>query len=129
MSLAFPLGMVNVLFSIFEETRENLVVLVISPLNIIQKDQLSVLKEHGISSCRLDIVANVVHGLEDDKETEYMCTSDENFEDVKHGKIQIVFCHTEALFNTNKGRELLDGVFNQHVVSVVIDECHIIEKW
>lgn len=121
--------MVNVLFSIFEETRENLVVLVISPLNIIQKDQLSVLKEHGISSCRLDIVANVVHGLENDKETEYMCKSDENFEDVKHGKFQIVFCHPEALFNTNKGRELLNGVFNQHVVSVVIDECHIIEKW
>lgn len=60
--------------------------LVISPLNIIQKDQLSVLKEHGISSCRLDFVANVVHGLEDDKETEYMCKSDENFEDVKHGQ-------------------------------------------
>lgn len=44
------------------------------------------LKEYGISLCRFDIVVNVVYGLEDYKEIEYMCKFDENFEDVKYGK-------------------------------------------
>ena len=102
--------------------------MVISPLNIIQKDQQRKLTERGITSCRLDIVANVIK--EEEERSEYSGTFSESIEDVKKGKFSVVFCHPEALFNTSKGRELLNSEeFKRHVQCVVLDECHIIEKW
>ena len=102
--------------------------LVISPLNIIQKDQQRKLSECGIKSCRLDIVANVIK--QEEEGSEYCGKSSENIEDVMKGECSVVFCHPEALFNTSKGRELLNSEeFKRHVRCVVLDECHIIEKW
>lgn len=49
---------------------------------------------------------------------------------VIHGQYSVLLCHPEALFNTKKGYSLLiDPVFKNSVVGVVIDDCHIIEKW
>ena len=88
------------------------VVVVISPLNIIHKDQLEQLWKRSISACRLNICSNV----------------DETTDEI--GPYSIVLCHPEALLNTRKGQSLLtDPVFKGNVVAVVIDECHIIEKW
>jgi hypothetical protein len=77
---------------IFEQTS---VVLVISPLNIIQKDQQRKLNERGITSCRLDIVANVIKEEEEER-SEYTGKSSENFEDVVKGNS--VWCFVTPWF-------------------------------
>ena len=111
------------------------VVLVISPLNIIQRDQRLTLTKHNISCCSLDICANVdadgFFGDTDESTTvpKYSCQSDANFEQVKQGKYSIILCHPEAILNTRRGKELLKSDLQDHVVAVVIDECHIIKKW
>ena len=103
------------------------VCLAISPLNIIQKDQVEALKLHNISTCRLNILCNVVDT------TDTTCTDDIHFDDferLKKGDFSIVLVQPEALFNTPTGNGLLsDEQFVQRVVAVVVDECHILEKW
>ena len=110
----------------FSPTCENApVVLVISPLNVIQKDQLSSLSNHNITACRIDVKGSVCL----DAELPISLSKDCTIDDVKQGKFSIVMCHPEALFNTEDGRGLLNSHFPNHVVAVVIDECHIIDKW
>ena len=124
----------HVLPKILGKDKKNPVVLVVSPLNIIQKDQCKSLRDHNISCCRIDIKANVETDLLDDDdysytEESYTCQSDVSLEQVKRGIFEIVLCHPEALLNTRQGRQLLQSELQKHVVAVVIDECHIIEKW
>ena len=108
------------------EGHQDPVCLTISPLNIIQKDQIKALKLRGISACRLNIQSKVDETTDDDFDVE----CDVEVERLKKGDFSIVMCHPEALFNTKTGRELLsDEQFVSKVVAVVVDECHIIEKW
>ena len=105
--------------------KETPICLTISPLNIIQKGQVKALKVHGISACRLDILSRV----EDTTDDDFVVECDVDVERVKE-EFSIVLCHPEALFNTKTGHELLsDEQFALRVVAVVIEECHIIEKW
>ncbi|KAH3811403.1 hypothetical protein DPMN_139813 [Dreissena polymorpha] len=110
------------------------VVLVVSSLNVIQKDQCVSLRKHNISSCRLDISANVDDGREFEQDGEinghlYKCKTDANIDHLIQGDFSVILCHPEALLNTHKGREILKSQLQQHVVAVVIDECHILDKW
>ena len=42
----------------------------------------------------------------------------------------VVYCHPQAFFNTPLGEKLMtDKVFQNNVVAVVADECHILVKW
>ncbi|KAH3804407.1 hypothetical protein DPMN_132692 [Dreissena polymorpha] len=80
------------------------VVIVVSPLNIIQ-DQLVSLQSHSISSCRLDINSNIDEdGAYDSGEENDRCkhTSNARIEQLKRGAISVVLCHPEALLNTKK---------------------------
>lgn len=116
----------HLLPQVLGEGKETPVCLTISPLNIIQKDQIHILKIHGISACRLNIASKV----EDTTDEDLVAECDVDVERVKKGDFSIVMCHPEALFNTKTGHELLsDEQFSSRVVAVVIDECHIIEKW
>ena len=124
----------HVLPNILGKEKKNPVVLVISPLNIIQKDQCKILRDHNISCCRIDIKANVETALLDDDdysdtEESYTCQLDVSLEHVKQGTFEIVLRHPEEPLNTKKGRQLLQSELQQHVAAAVIDECHIIEKW
>ncbi|XP_055997981.1 uncharacterized protein LOC130047326 [Ostrea edulis] len=68
--------------------------------------------------------------VEDTTDEDLVAECDVDVERVKKGDFSIVMCHPEALFNTKTGHELLsDEQFSSRVVAVVIDECHIIEKW
>lgn len=68
--------------------------------------------------------------VEDTTEDEFVAECDVDLNRVKKVGFSIVLCHPEALFNTKTGHELLsDEQFTSRVVAVVIDECHIIEKW
>ena len=95
-------------------------VLVICPLNIIQSDQLKTLSQHGLSACRLTQECQVL-------------TADDtpaSLKDVMHGNFQVIFCHPEALFSTDRGSLLLDSpAFQSSVAAVVVDECHKVEEW
>ncbi|XP_062576667.1 ATP-dependent DNA helicase RecQ-like [Saccostrea cucullata] len=107
------------------------VVIVISPLNIIHKDQIEQLKSHGISACRLNICSKVEETTDESHEMgQFDLETNVDLKNVANGQFSVVLCHPEALLNTRKGYSLLiDPVFRDNVVSVVIDECHIIEKW
>ena len=84
------------------------------------------MKLRGISACRLNSQSKVDETTDDDFDVE----CDVEVERLKKGDFSIVMCHPEALFNTKTGRELLsDEQFVSKVVAVVVDECHIIEKW
>lgn len=129
--LSLPVGygknlVYHLLPKVFGKGKETPVCLTISPLNIIQKDQIEALKVHGISACRLNIVSRV----EDTTDGNFIAEWEVDVERVKKGDFSIVLCHPEALFNTKTGHQILsDEQFASQVVAVVIDECHIIEKW
>ncbi|XP_048765226.2 ATP-dependent DNA helicase RecQ-like [Ostrea edulis] len=110
------------------ESNTTPVVIVVSPLNIIQKDQLATLAAHNIPACRLNIKTKIDEASEGGQV--YEVDSDVGLDTVINGQFQIVFCHPEALLNTKDGQNLLDNdSFRSHVVAVVIDECHLLEKW
>lgn len=107
------------------------VVIVVSPLNIIHKDQMEDLKKHGISACRLNICSKVEETTDDEDMGSFeLDSTGVDLDNVIHGRYSVLLCHPEALLNTKKGYSLLiDPAFKKNVVGVVIDECHIIEKW
>jgi superfamily II DNA helicase RecQ len=97
------------------------IVLVVSPLNIIQQDQMDSIQKHDITCCRLEFNDNL--GATDAK-----CDAD--IRDIIDGKYSIVLSHPEAILNSPSGKELLrNSEFTKKVVAVVVDECHIVEKW
>jgi superfamily II DNA helicase RecQ len=62
----------------------------------------------------------------------YEVDTDVGLEEVRNGlfQIHVVFCHPEALLNTTEGHNLLDNdSFRSHIAAIVIDECHLLEKW
>jgi len=109
------------------DTNTHPIVIVISLLNIIHKDQLSTLADHKIPACRMNIDTKLSEATEDGEV--YEVKSDANLDEVLAGKFCVVFCHPEALLNTTLGRTLLDNEdFCRLVVAVVVDECHIIDN-
>ena len=101
---------------------EKPVVVVVSPLNIIQNEQIDILKGHGIRACRLSY-------CDSDFGTSELVEED-RIDNVINGDFPIVFAHPEALLNTSAGKMLLrDSMFQERVVAVAIDECHIVEEW
>jgi len=124
----------SVIFHLLPEIYRNLgsknpIVIVISPLNIIQKDQLAHLKELNISALRLDIKANVSdatvqQSVDDEISTcRYHLDTVVDLKDVIQGQFSLVLCHPEALLNTTSGRILLSSDdMRQNVVAIVVDE-------
>lgn len=97
------------------------VVVVISPLNIIQCEQIEVLRQHSVPACRLAYC---------DRDGESDLEDMDVVKRVIQGEFEVVFAHPEALLNTAGGKQLLsDENFIEKVGAVVIDECHIVETW
>ncbi|KAL4236165.1 hypothetical protein ACF0H5_004551 [Mactra antiquata] len=95
--------------------RRKTVVLVVSPLNIIQEEQLKFLESRSVSACRLPY-------------SDY--DSKEDLSKIADGHFSVLFAHPEALLNTESGNLLLqDPSFIDKVAAVTIDECHIVEEW
>ncbi|XP_069107293.1 ATP-dependent DNA helicase RecQ-like [Argopecten irradians] len=116
-----------------DTTCSNPIIVVVSPLNIIQKDQLESMKKRGISACKLDIKTKVdetTDTLDDVDLEKYDVKCDVPLTTVINGEYSIILCHPEALLNTTEGKGLLSNErFTHNVKAVVIDECHIIQKW
>ncbi|XP_056003672.1 uncharacterized protein LOC130049739 [Ostrea edulis] len=106
------------------------VIIVISPLNIIQKDQMTSLLDHGVSACRVNIKTCIEETTDDAEKQNYGADMDDTVQNIASGKYSIILCHPEAILNTAKGKELLSNErFKENVAAVVVDECHILEKW
>jgi len=91
------------------------VVLVISPLNIIQEEQIQYLKECRVSVCKL---------LYGDRSTKV------DVDGLLTGRYSVIFAHPEALLNSENGQSLLgDSSFVDSTGALAVDECHIVEEW
>ncbi|XP_060572949.1 uncharacterized protein LOC132730885 [Ruditapes philippinarum] len=95
--------------------RSRTVVLVISPLNIIQEDQLKKLQDHG----KLSYILPFCDG-----------NSEVDLTGIIDGKYSIIFSHPETILNTDFGKVLLqEQSFIERLAAVFIDECHVVEQW
>ncbi|XP_046551767.1 Werner syndrome ATP-dependent helicase homolog [Haliotis rubra] len=107
-------------------------ILVISPLNIIQRDQAISITKRGLKACRLSVSGKGTTLRDDYDFTEYCmeCETDASLADIESGLYDVILCHPEALFSTSQGDALLNSrAFQQNVLAVVFDECHTVDQW
>ena len=98
------------------------VIIVVSPLNALIKDQIRRLKEGNVKATVLS-----VKGENEDLE---LGSSDANPAELRDAKYEIVFAHPEAFLSCKKGIELLQSeTYQRNVYAIVIDEAHCILEW
>ena len=96
-------------FDALRKTRES-IVLIVSPLIALMKDQVANLKAKGVEA--------VYVGERCDMNGVY------------EGRYPILFISPEALLTDNKWRDiLLSQVYQHHLMAVVVDEAHCVKKW
>ncbi len=93
-----------------ESTRS--IVLVVSPLIALMKDQVRAMRER-------DVTAVYAGEVDDDVEAD-ICT----------GEYQLVYMSPEALLNDDRWRDMLsNSVYQENLVALVVDEAHCVKKW
>lgn len=98
------------------------VIIVVSPLNALIKDQTRRLKEGNVKATVLS-----VKGKSEDLELD---SSDANPAELRDAQYEIVFAHPEAFLSCKKGIELLQSeTYQRNVHAIVIDEAHCILEW
>jgi superfamily II DNA helicase RecQ len=120
------------------------IVIVVSPLNALIKNQINRLSLHGIEAAALDVKCSTSSSSRDfisegdeagdahsEDETEDFCDfqlgDKEKFE---KGDYNIVFAHPEFLVSSTYGRKLMQSKpYQENVCAVVIDEAHCILEW
>ena len=96
-------------FDKLRRTRES-IVLVVSPLMALMKDQVANLKARGVKAVYVG----------------EKCDMDRVYE----GSYPIVFISPEALLTDSKWRDVLvSEVYQRHLMVVVVDEAHCVKKW
>ena len=91
------------------------VVMVVSPLIALMKDQSSSFTRRGITA-----------GYVSDKET----TDKETKRKILRGECQLVFISPEALFLATEWRKMLSGdLYGRNLVGFIVDEAHCVKKW
>ena len=92
------------------------IVMVVSPLSALMKDQVECFKKRGVS------VAMVTS--ESDAESVRMKSG------VLEGKYQLVFISPELLIGKEKFRCMCQNeIYTERLVALVIDEAHCVKKW
>ncbi|MCG8623522.1 MAG: DEAD/DEAH box helicase [Proteobacteria bacterium] len=112
----------SILPKVFDRVRKTSgsIVIVVSPLVSLMKDQVHSLETKGIKS------VFVTKDTAKDSESD-----DSSFEQqLYEGSFQVVFFSPEALLCNDTWRELLQtSVYQKNVVAFVIDEAHLVKKW
>ena len=91
------------------------IVMVVSPLIALMKDQCTSFARKGITA-----------GHVSDKEA----TDRETRRRIQRGECQLVFLSPEALFLTTEWRRMLTtDRYLKHLVGFVVDEAHCVKKW
>ena len=126
------------------------IVLIITPLNAIIDDQISILQKHGIKAAmlRADTITSTTNEsdteeIEDEVETVSVGNFEENIAltdlklnddtttlSIQEGKFKIIYSHPEAFVSCKEGRRLLmSSVLQRNVFACVIDEAHLVKEW
>ena len=96
-------------------TSPQCIVLVVSPLIALMKDQVSSLSEKKVESVYI---------------TQGSRSEDPSMDKVHEGFYQLVFFSPEALLCNEAWRDMLKTpVYQDNVVALVIDEAHLVKKW
>lgn len=109
----------SILPKVFDRLRKTStsIVIVVSPLISLMKDQVHSLESKGVKSMFVT------------KETARDC-DDSSTEKLYEGCFQIVFFSPEALLCNDTWREMLQTpIYLKNVVAFVIDEAHLVKKW
>ena len=120
-------------------TKENTggnIVLIVTPLNALIDNQISILHEHVIEATVLKTKSHTTIESDNDKcETDTHNDGEENLAElsldtstesnIKQGMFKIIFSHPEAFISCREGRRLvMSSVLQNNVVACVIDEGH-----
>ena len=93
--------------------RSKSIVIAVSPLIALMKDQVSALSAKGLA------VGCVTSE-----------SSDTELAQVRNGHYQLVFFSPEALLGVRRWRQMLQGeLYSQRIVAFVVDEAHCVKKW
>ena len=99
-------------FDILRGTNRRSIVVVVSPLIALMKDQVRAMKEKGVTAVYIGGLA--------DADAEEACA----------GKYQLLYMSPESLLTDERWRDmLLSPVYQEHLVGLVIDEAHCVKKW
>ena len=91
---------------------EGSVVIVVSPLVALMKDQVDFFSSKGLTAVKADGCCK------------------ESYRDIVGGKYQLVFISPEAILSHQKWRRLLLlEVYQRNLVALVIDEAHCMRNW
>ena len=100
-------------------------VLVVSPLNALMRDQISKLNEKGFSAY---MVQGQFVNVEDSRGEEYRASLP--MSSLKNPKCRILFVHPEVCVNDKTFQVLLKSqTYQERVKTVVVDEAHLIREW
>ncbi|XP_044167046.1 ATP-dependent DNA helicase RecQ-like [Acropora millepora] len=100
------------------------VVIVVSPLNALIKDQIRRLQEGNVNAAILNVRKKAnSEDLEFD-------LSDANLSQLRDAKYEVIFTHPEAFITCKQGMELFQTAkYQRKVHAIVIDEAHCILEW
>lgn len=103
------------IFDLIREVENKSIILVVSPLIALMKDQVSAITSIGVTAT-----------LVSDKES----TPSAVRAGIKKGDFQILFVSPEALFRSTECRSLLSSdVYMTNLVGFIVDEAHCVKKW
>ena len=101
------------MYSCVDPTREKNIVLVVSPLINLMKDQVSRLNSLGISAISLSDVS-----------------SESEIRAVENGSYSIVYGSPESWLGETKWRKMLSSdIYQKSVRALTVDEAHVICHW
>lgn len=106
-------------------TADQAMVLVVSPLNALMRDQISKLNEKGI--CAYMVQGQYVN-VEDTRGEEYRANLP--MSSLRNPNCRILFVHPEVCVNDKSFQILLKShTYQKRVKTVVVDEAHLIKEW
>ncbi len=98
---------------VFDELRgveKKSIILVVSPLSALMKDQVAAVSSLGIAAAYV--------------------TASSNKKDIQEGKVQVIFVSPETLFCGTQWRRLLcTDLYRANLIAFVVDEAHCIKDW
>ena len=107
-------------------TQNKSIVLVVSPLNALIRDQVTKLKQSGLKACILK--GDHVEGEEEERKEEQEGLALRAIENLK--EFQLIFAHPEALVgNKNVIKLLKTAEFKNRMKAIVVDEAHLVVDW
>ena len=107
-------------------TQNKSIVLVVSPLNALIRDQVTKLKQSGLKACILK--GDHVEGEEEERKEEQEGLALSAIENLK--EFQLIFDHLEALVgNKNVIKLLKTAEFKNRMKAIIVDEAHLVVDW